>query len=89
MPATVPHSVSAARYEEPRSRGHANLATERPAAAKPSTDARTSSAAGAAKQNHEEKYPHHADNYPKNWVVHMSLHSLRSLNLVKCVLLEP
>jgi hypothetical protein len=62
-------------------RGLANLPAEGPPAAKPSTAARTSFAAEAAKQKHEEKNPHHADNHPKNRVVHMPLPSLRWLNL--------
>jgi hypothetical protein len=68
-------------------RGHANLAAEAPPPAKPSTAARTSFAAEAAKQEDEEKNPDHADDHPKNRVVHMPLPSLRWLNLPKGVLL--
>ena len=88
VPATAPHSVSAARCRGPRLRGHASLAAESPPPAKPSTPARTSSAAGAAKQKHEEKNPHHADNHPKNRVVHMPLPPLRWLNLVEAFFLS-
>jgi hypothetical protein len=70
-------------------RGHANLPAEGPPPAKPSTAARTSFAAEAAKQKHEEENPHHAHNHPKNRVIHMPLPSLRWLNLPKCVLLGP
>ena len=56
--------------------GQANLAAEGPPPAKPSTAARTSFAADAAEWEHEEKNAHHADNHPKNGVVHMPLPSL-------------
>jgi hypothetical protein len=69
--------------------GHANLAAEGPPPARPSAGARTSSAADAAKQNHEEKNPHHANNHPKNRVIHMPLPPFHWLNLVKGVHLEP
>lgn len=68
--------------------GHANLAAESPPPAKPSTAARTSSAAGAAEQKHEEKNPYHADNHPKNRVVHLPPPPLRWLPLVKGVFLS-
>jgi len=65
MLTTVPAGVEA--------RGHANLAAEAPPPAKPSAAAQTSSPAGAAQQEQEEENPHHADNHPKNRVIHTPL----------------
>ena len=78
-------------YSEPRGDVTPKLAAESPA--KPSTATRTcdrtSSAAEAAKQKHEEKNPHHADYHPKNRVVHVPLPSLRWLPLGQGALREP
>jgi hypothetical protein len=66
-PQPAPHARST-----PSWLGLANLATESPPPAKPAPAAQTSSP-GAAKQEHEEKNPHRADNHPKNRVIHVPL----------------